>query len=476
MASPKRYEQVSELLARRIAQGVYPLGTRLPSIRALCREQDISVTTAQSAYARLEAMGLARAQPRSGYYVQPRPRPHDLPKVSRPVQRPLEVSQWDQVRSMVALPPSDDRMQRLGDGTPALDAPTLRPLGRLLAGQHRLADPRDLGYDGLAGHLPLRQQVARLAATSGCLLHPDDILITTGCQEALAIALRMLARPGEVVAVDSPSFYGVMQILKAHGLKALEIPTDPRHGISLEALELALEQWPIRAIQVTPTCNNPLGYTMPEARRRDLVELARRHDVAIIEDDVYGDLSDDAPRPGTLKAHDTDGRVLLCSSFSKTLIPGLRVGWIAPGRYRDRALHEKYVSSGASATQPQRAVADFIAKGHYQRHLRDILRRYRHQRGLMLEWVADAFPATTRVSQPRGGFMLWLELAAGFDSLRLNERLARERLHVAPGPIFSASGKYRHCLRLSYAKHPTAMREAAVRRVGELAGQLLERP
>ncbi|MFM9270382.1 PLP-dependent aminotransferase family protein [Halomonas elongata] len=476
MTASTRYDDVADLLARRIAQGTYTVGDRLPSIRELCREQGISVTTAQSAYARLEEMGLAAARPRSGHYVLPRPRPRDLPTVSRPAQRPLEVAQWDQVLAMVGSAPSADQPRRLGAGTPALDAATLKPLGRLLSGLHRDPDPRDLGYDSLAGHPPLRQQVARLATSSGCLLHPDDVVITTGCQEALAIALRMLAAPGDVVAVDSPSFYGAMQILEAHGLKVMEIPTDPRRGISLEALELALDQWPIRAIQITPTCNNPLGYTMPESRKRELVRLARRYDVAIIEDDIYGDLAFESPRPKAIKAFDDEGRVLLCSGVSKSLMPGLRVGWIAPGRYRDRALHEKYVSTGASATQPQRAVAAFIEKGHYQRHLREIARRYQRQRDIMTDWVGESFPDGTRISQPRGGFLLWVELPGPIDTPRLNGRLATERLHVAPGPMFSASGKYRHCLRLNYAERPTASLEAAIRRVGELAGEMLEYP
>ncbi len=152
---------------------------------------------------------------------------------------------------------------------------------------------------------------------------------------------------------------------------------------------------------VTPTCNNPLGYTMPESRKRELVRLARRYDVAIIEDDIYGDLAFESPRPKAIKAFDDEGRVLLCSGVSKSLMPGLRVGWIAPGRYRDRALHEKYVSTGASATQPQRAVATFIEKGHYQRHLREINRRYQRQRDIMIDWVGDYFPTGTRISQPQ---------------------------------------------------------------------------
>lgn len=469
----KRYESVAQSIGQRIDQGLYLTGDRLPSIRQLCDEFQVSVSTAQQAYRRLEEIGSVEARPRSGYFVASRPSPCALPSMSRPAQRPLDVSQWDQVLELVEQSPERERWLMLGRGTPDLDAPTLQPLRRILSTLHRRAGVADLSYDSLAGSPELRRQVARLATASGCLFHPDDLLITTGCQEALALGLRTLTAPGDVVAVDSPSFYGTMQILKAQGLKALEIPTDPRTGISLEALELAMEQWPIRAIQVTPTCNNPLGYTMPEPRKRALVALAQRFDAAIIEDDIYGDLAYGLPRPRTIKSFDDDGRVLLCSSFSKTLVPGLRVGWMAPGRYRDRVLHMKYVSTGASATLPQRAVAGFIAQGHYERHLRRMTRQYRRHRDLMLDWVARDFPPGTRTSHPQGGFLLWLELPGAIDCVRLNARLAGEHLHIAPGSLFSASGKYRHCLRLNYASPPTARIEAAVRRAGEIAADML---
>ncbi|GAB2797694.1 PLP-dependent aminotransferase family protein [Halomonas shantousis] len=462
----KRYEQVASLLRQRIEHGLYRVGDRLPSIRALCRELDISVSTAQEAYRRLEDTALIETRPRSGYYVLPRQVPAVLPAMTRPAQRPLDVSQWEHVLALVEMR-GDEDMLMLGQGVPDLESATLRPLSRLLAGRHRRGDADGLSYDRLSGSLELRRQIARLATGSGCLLHPDDVLITTGCQEALSIAIRTLTAPGDVVAVDSPSFYGTMQILKANGLKALEIPTDAQTGISLEALEMALEQWPICAIQITPTCNNPLGYTMPEPRKRALMALAQRFDVAIIEDDIYGDLAFTTPRPKTLKALDDDGRVLLCSGFSKTLSPGLRVGWIAPGRYRDQVMHMKYVSTGASATLPQLAVADFIAKGHYERHLREMTRQYQRHRDILLGWVERYFPAGTGVSYPQGGFLLWLELAAGIDCIKLNERLAESHIHIAPGALFSASGKYRHCLRLNYASTLSPAVHQAIRTIGE---------
>ncbi|MNS30998.1 putative HTH-type transcriptional regulator YjiR [compost metagenome] len=368
--------------------------------------------------------------------------------------------------------PRKDVVQ-LGRGMPDISSPTMKPLLRGLARISRRQDMPGLYYDNIHGTLELREQIARLMLDSGCQLSASDLVITTGCHEALSTSIHAICEPGDIVAVDSPSFHGAMQTLKGLGMKALEIPTDPLTGISLEALELALEQWPIKVIQLTPNCNNPLGYIMPESRKRALLNLAQRFDVAIIEDDVYGELSYTYPRPRTIKSFDEDGRVLLCSSFSKTLAPGLRIGWVAPGRYLERVLHMKYISTGSTAPQPQIAIAEFLKAGHFEPHLRRMRTQYQRSRDLMIDWVTRYFPAGTRASRPQGSFMLWVELPEGFDTLKLNRELLDQGVQIAVGSIFSASGKYRNCLRMNYAAKPTAQIEEAVRKVGETAVRLL---
>ncbi|ALM50922.1 PLP-dependent aminotransferase family protein [Halomonas huangheensis] len=480
MPRVKRYEQLRDLLVERIDQGIYRCGDRLPSVRQWCQEQGVSMTTAQACFAALEAEGLIEARPRSGYFVTAPAHTSlhatPLPQRSQPEQRPVHVSRWKQVQTLVMGSAPHQSRHALANGMPDLRAATLLPLQRLLGQSQRDASMSHFAYDNLAGDEELRRQITLLMSHSGCMRHVDDVIITTGCQEALAIALRLLTEPGDVVAVDSPAFYGAMQMLEARGLKALEIPTDAEHGISLGALELALEQWPVKAIMVTPTCNNPLGYSMSNERKQALVEMASRYDVAIIEDDVYGDLAYTAPRPHSIAAFDGEGRVLLCSSMSKTLLPGLRLGWLAPGRYRDRALHEKYVSTGSSSTLAQSAVAEFMARGHHARHLTAMRRQYRLQRDQMRGWIQQYFPEGTRVSVPSGGFMLWLELPDGFDSIALNQRLAEHQLGIAPGPLFSASGKYRHCLRLNYASLLNDSTHAAIATIGECAKAQLVQP
>ncbi|WP_437880073.1 PLP-dependent aminotransferase family protein [Pseudomonas sp. LRF_L74] len=467
------YRNLAELLGARIEQGLYRPGDRLPSVRSLSQEHGVSLSTVQQAYRTLEDRGLATPRPKSGYFVPPARQLPALPEVSRTTQRPVEVSQWDQVLQQIGGAPTDTLIQ-LGRGRPDISSPTLKPLLRSLSRLSRRQDLNCLTYGSLYGDLGLREQIARLMLDSGSRIAAEEIIVTTGCHEALLTALHAVCQPGDVVAVESPSFHGVMQALKGFGMKALELPTDPLTGVNLQALELALEQWPIKAIQLTPNCNNPLGYIMPEANKRALLTLAQRHDVAIIEDDVYGDLAYSYPRPRTIKSFDEDGRVLLCSSVSKTLIPGLRIGWIAPGRYLDRALHMKYMCTGSTAQVPQLALAEFIKGGHYEPHLRRMRAQYQRGRDLMSEWIARYFPPVVKVSQPVGSFMIWVEMPEDFDSHRLNRLLVEQGVQIATGSIFSAAGKYRNCLRMNYSTTSDEV-EQALRIVGEtVAGMLVE--
>jgi len=470
-----RYATLAAILSQRIEQGLYPAGDRLPSVRMLSQEHGVSISTVQQAYRLLEESQLVEARPKSGYFVRGLRTLAELPAVTRPVQRPVDISQWEQVLELIRTKPREDLVQ-LGRGMPDISEPTLKPLVKALGHMGRHGDLRSLYYDNIQGVMGLREQIARLLLDSGCQISADQLVITTGCHEALSAGLRAVCQPGDIVAVDSPCFHGTMQTLKGLGMKALEVPTDPLTGISLEALEMALDQWPIKAILLTPNGNNPLGYIMPEARKQRLLTLAQRHDVAIIEDDVYGDIAYQYPRPRTIKSFDDDGRVLLCSSFSKTLAPGLRIGWIAPGRYPERVLHMKYIGTGSTATQPQLAIADFIRHGHYLQHLRRMRTRYQQNRDRMTGWIMKYFPPGTRVSQPRGGFMLWIELDDEFDTLRLNRYLEQQGVQIAVGSIFSASGKYRNCLRINYAPKLTPDIEQAVSRVGKTIQRLLLAP
>lgn len=469
-----RYQHLAELLGQRIQQGLYQQGERLPSVRSLSQEHGVSISTVQQAYHLLEERRLIVPQPRSGYFVAPERAQPPLPALSRPVQRPVEVSQWSEVLTLLEAR-KDKSLFPFGGGSPDLSFTTLKPLWREL--NRPLAQPRMeelFNYDELAGRRELREQIARLMLDGGAQVSSEEIIVTNGCHGSLFLAISSLCQPGDIVAVESPSFHGTMQTLRGLGLRVIEIPTDSQTGISVEALELALEQWPIKAVVLVPTCNNPLGFSMPLARKRAVLCLAERFDIALIEDDVYGDMTWEYPRPATIKSLDVDGRVLLCSSFSKTLAPGLRTGWVAPGRYYDRVLHRKYIATSASTAATQLAVAAFIREGHYHRHLRRIRHHYQRNYDILCCKVRHYFPSGICVSRPQGGFLMWVELPEEVDLTRYAAELQQLRIHLAPGSLFSASGKYRNCLRLNYALPFGPRSEEALRTMGDFLHRVMQ--
>lgn len=461
------YAQLADRLREHIQLGVFHAGDKLPSVRQLANEHGVSISTVQEAYRQLEMEQLVEARPKSGYFVPQKNPLVTMPRVSRPPQRPLDVSLWEDVLSML-LNQGNDAFCQFQHAMPDMEASTLKPLLKTLYELNKNRPFDGMVYGDVQGDYSLREQLTRLAAASGCQVHPDEIVITSGCQEALSVCLRTVAQAGDIIAVESPGFYGAMQAIKAANLKALEIPTDPANGMSIEALKLAIDQWPIKAILVTPTVNNPLGYVMPDAKKKALYQLAREYDIAIIEDDIYGDIAFEYPRPKSIKSYDEDGRVLLCSSFSKTLAPGFRVGWIAPGKYRSKVTHIKYVTSSMCPTLPQLAIASFIRQGGYDKHLRNMRQKYRKARDTMLKGIKQYFPQGTLVSYPEGGFVLWVELPSQYDAVKLAEQAKTKGVIVAPGQLFSATGKYRNCLRLNYNDKDNDTRMRGLKILGEI--------
>lgn len=461
-----RYQHLATLLAERIEQGLYRHGEKLPSVRSLSQEHGVSISTVQQAYQTLETMKLITPQPRSGYFVAQRKAQPPVPPMTRPVQRPVEITQWDQVLDMLEAH-SDSSIVPLSKSTPDVETPSLKPLWRELSRvvQHNLQTV--LGYDLLAGQRVLREQIARLMLDSGSVVTADDIIITSGCHNSMSMALMAVCKPGDIVAVESPCYYGSMQMLRGMGVKVIEIPTDPETGISVEALELALEQWPIKGIILVPNCNNPLGFIMPDARKRAVLSLAQRHDIVIFEDDVYGELATEYPRPRTIHSWDIDGRVLLCSSFSKSIAPGLRVGWVAPGRYHDKLLHMKYAISSFNVPSTQMAAATFVLEGHYHRHIRRMRQIYQRNLALYTCWIREYFPCEICITRPKGGFLLWIELPEQVDMVCVARQLYRMKIQVAAGSIFSASGKYRNCLRINCALPLSETYREALKQIGE---------
>jgi DNA-binding transcriptional MocR family regulator len=366
---------------------------------------------------------------------------------------------------------ADPGLVPLGRGVPNPELLPIDKLSRMLATEARRFRLESVTYAGAKGLKRLRTQIAKRSLGAGCRLTPDDVVVTSGCVEAVTLALQATCRPGDTVAVGSPVYYTFLNSIQELGLKVLEIPSTPREGLSVEVLAYALRQHPVRACLVIANFNNPLGSVMPDERKAELVRLLRSHDVPLIEDDVYGELGFGPYRPTATKAFDEDGLVLHCSSFSKTLAPGYRVGWIAPGRYLEKVQRMKAVFSLASASPTQLAVAEFLTSGGYDRHLRALRRTYAAQLGHVRAAIARWFPEGTRVTRPEGGFVLWVELPPEVDGLALHQRALHRGIAVAPGSLFTTSDRYRNCVRVSGAFWSDRIRDA-IRTLGGIASEL----
>ncbi|MDY0042228.1 MAG: PLP-dependent aminotransferase family protein, partial [Desulforhabdus sp.] len=379
------YEEIADKIRMSIDQGVFRTGERIPSVRALSRQFKVSVTTVLEAYSLLESRGLITARPQSGFYVSGKlPAVPSAPVISRPTLKPTNVSN-SEISLSILKATNRPGIIPLGAAITNPDFLPIERLNRMLASTVRRHSVQSVSYDIPPGCERLRQQIARRSLTMGCSIAPEEIVITSGCLEAVHLALRATCRPGDVVAVESPTYYNFLLVIEKLELQALEIPCHPDEGVSLDALGYAIEHNNIKACLFNLNFNNPIGSLMPNSKKMELVRLLSAHNVPLIEDDIHGDLAFTRERPIVAKAFDRKGIVLLCSSFSKTLAPGYRVGWIASGRYQAEIEQLKMVTNVSTSSPPQLAIADFLANGGYDHHLRKLQRAYALQMAQMAE-------------------------------------------------------------------------------------------
>ena len=463
------YAEVADRLVSLIERGTLRPGDRLPSLRGTSTTERVSLTTSLHAYALLEMRGYVEARPQSGFYVRPHasrdaPEPGVAP--SSPTAARVDAGAG---AARVLQSAHDRRLVPFGAACPSPALLPTRKLARLVSSVARagLADTNTYSFP--PGRVELRREIARRALAWGRALAPDDVLVTCGATEALALALMATTRRGDIVAVESPAYFGTLLLLDTLGLRAVEVATDPRHGLLVDDLAAVLRRRRVAAVVASPTCQNPLGSVMTDSAKRALVALLSRHDVPLIEDDVYGEAFHGAERPFPAKAWDRDGRVLLCSSFSKVLAPGYRIGWIAGGRYHDRLTRLKLAMTMATPAVPQLAIAAFLRSASYDQFMKKVRAAYRDQVTRGREAVARFFPAGTRVTQPRGGFVLWVEMPPSVDGLRLADEALAARISISPGSLFSAHERHRHCIRLSCGEPWTAELDRAVETLGGIA-------
>lgn len=467
------YVELARSIEQLIDQGTLRPGHRLPSVRRMSLQRDVSISTVLQAYTLLENRSRVEARPQSGYYVRPRLSGAALePRMAKPMAKASYVGVNDLTAEVLTLA-SDPHYVPFGAACPHHSLFPTKKLARLLAAVGR-NDPSLLGrYAMNSAYDPLSREIARRYLQAGCPLAHDELVVTIGCTEALNLSLRAVTKPGDTVAVETPTYFGFLETLQSLNLRVVEIPTGSRTGICLDATREALAHHDVKALMVMPSFSNPLGSCMPDEHKEKLYRILAEFDVPAIEDDVYGDLHFGERRPKPLKAWDTDGRVLLCSSFGKTLAPALRVGWCAPGRYLERVRRLKFTNTLGTPVVLQKTVSDFLRNGGYDHHLRSIRRAYHNQLHLFSQAILRYFPEGTRLSRPEGSFVLWIELPPGVDTLRLYRDALKQHITTAPGALFSVKDRYKNCLRMNCGLPWTDAIATALQTLGDLAKKQL---
>ncbi len=471
------YEQIAREIRAQIEHRVLQPGNRLPSVRKLSRQKSVSISTVLQAYMNLEDVGVIEARPQSGYYVRqqfrklpPEPTIQRFAPMAKPVKNVVTL-----VEDLINTYQYSDFVP-LGAAMPAPDLLPITKISKLYASIARAEMHTIARYEHPSGNLELRRQIVLRAMDWGGVFKPDDVIITGAATEALNICLRAVAREGDTIAVESPCYFGILRVIEGLGMKALEIPTDPKHGISLESLEPVMRKRAIKAVILVPNFSNPLGCCMPDENKAKLALLAAQYEIPIIEDDVYGDIYFGSQRPRPLKAFDLDGWVMLCDSFSKTVSPGLRVGYTLPGRFYENTYRLKIASTLSSPTLPQLVMAKFLQTGGYEHQMRALRKAFAVQIQKTIEAVGDYFPEGTKVTRPNGGFVIWVECPPEVDAITLHGEAMRKKISIAPGPAFSKTEQYNHYIRLNCGYPWSERMEGAIITLGEIASNMCRTP
>jgi DNA-binding transcriptional MocR family regulator len=467
------YQRIVRVIEHQIRNEVLKLGDKLPSIRTVCREHGVSMSTALQAYYDLESKRLIESRPQSGYYVSYSYKHFPAtPATSNPI-RDFGAKETEGLIARVYSELGSQKNLLFSLGVPAPELLPVAKLNKALVQSMRELPAGGTSYGQVQGNNKLRRQIAKGAFSWEGKLQEDDLVTTAGCMNALSYCLMSLTERGDTIVMESPVYFGTLQLARSLGLKVLELPTNAVTGIEIEALKKTLEKKKVKLCMLISNFSNPLGSYMPDEHKKEVVRLMEKHNVPLIEDDLYGDIYFGHHRPKSCKTYDESGIVLWCGSVSKTLAPGYRVGWVAPGKFREQVIRTKLYHSLSSNMLIQEAVGNFLETGRYENHLRK-LRHTLHTNSLQyLRAIGDYFPEGTKVSRPQGGFLLWLELNKKIDATRLYELALQRKISISPGRMFTLQNQYNNCLRLSYGLNWNEKTDAALKVLGKLAKELL---
>lgn len=443
----KKYQQLAEQILEQIALNIWKPGDRLPSLREQVRHSGMSFMTVGHAYQLLESRGAIVARPQSGYYVAPRSLSTNLTnaqQVTRDEAVDINTYIFDVLQASC-----DASVVPFGSAFPDPRLFPVQQLNRSLVTVSKTAAAMSVIENLPPGNLALRHAIAQRYAQQGVQISPDEIVITAGALEALNLSLQVVTEPGDWVIVENPCFYGALQALERLGLKALAIATDPVTGIDLEALELALQQNTVKACWLMTNSQNPLGVTLSASKKQALVSLLAQHHVTLIEDDVYTELYYGRERPLPLRAFDEHGITLHCSSYSKCLVAGFRIGWVAAGKHARRIQQLQLMSTLSTSSPMQLALVDFLSTRRFDTHLRRLRRTLAERKQQALLALNAHFPSEVKIHHSESGYFLWIELPKTVDTRLLYQQALAHKISIAPGKMFSTGNSWDHCFRLN---------------------------
>ncbi|WP_281628900.1 PLP-dependent aminotransferase family protein [Vibrio sp. St2] len=452
-----RYQQLAEQLKLQIENGIWRAGEKVPSVRMTSRNCSVSASTVLQAYQLLESQGWLLAKPQSGYFVT-----SIMERVPTPEPESKVVAPEFNDKLYEFLQSNSKADIALGSAFPDPQLFPLQSLNRHLASAGRKM-PLNSVFDNMPpGNEALRRQIAQRYLKQGITVSHTDIVITSGAMEALNLGLQVVTQPGDTVIVEAPAFYGAIQAIERLNLKAIEVPVHPETGLCLEKFERALKKHKVTACWLMPNFHNPTGASLSSANRQKVIELANQHQLAIVEDDVYSELYFGDRKPMPLKYWDQEDRVLLCGSLSKSLCPGYRVGWVVNGQFNERLQKLQLVSTLSGSVPVQEGVAHFLQYESLDNHLRKLRKELSARQQAFVEVVKRHFPQGTKVSQPHGGYFIWLELSKNVDTYLLYQTLQKRGITIAYGRLFSSREQFQNCVRLNASYPMTSELEQTV--------------
>lgn len=467
-----KYQQLVHQIRAQIEAEVWQPGERLPSLREQVTLSGLSLMTVMHAYQVLESQGWIVSRPQSGYYVAPR-----AEFLSQPVNhQKVQLAETVDINAFifdVLQACRDPQIIPFGSAFPDPELFPQSQLMRSLNSVSRSLTPADAINNLPPGNEALRKTLAQRYAQQGIMVPPEEIVITNGAMEALSLSLQAVTEPGDWVVIENPTFYGALQAIERLKLKAVAIATDPQHGMDLDELQRALERWPVKACWLMTNQQNPVGFTLAKEKKQQLVGLLAQHQVALIEDDVYSELYFGGDKPLPAKAFDRSGDVLHCSSFSKNLVAGFRVGWVAAGRHAQRIQRLQLMSTLATSAPMQLALANYLGTRSYDSHLRKLRQVLEQRKNMARQSLKRHLPAGTRINDSRGGYFLWIELPKQVNATELYYRALQQQISIAPGSMFSSGQQYANYFRFNAAWPWDEVQEAAAVTLGGLIAAMM---